>query len=63
MLLLGAVAVAVREIGGYFGIEVFDVVSLIIILGAALLVSGAVLVTSIRELRAEARGTETATTT
>jgi hypothetical protein len=63
MLLLGAVAVAVRQIGGYLGIEVFDVVSLIIILGAALLVSGAVLVTSIRELRAEARGTETATTT
>jgi hypothetical protein len=61
MLLLGAVAVAVRQVGGYLGIEVLDVVSLVIILGAALLVSGAVLVTSIRELRAEAPGTEQAT--
>jgi hypothetical protein len=61
MLLLGAVAVAVRQVGGYLGIEVLDVVSLVIILGAALLVSGAVLVTSIRELRAETPGAETAT--
>jgi uncharacterized membrane protein YfcA len=61
MLLLGAVAVAVRQVGGYLGIDVLDVVSLVIILGAALLVSGAVLVTSIRELRAETVGTDTAT--
>lgn len=53
MLLLGAVAVAVREIGGIVQMPVLDVVSLAIILGAALLVSGAVVVSSVRELRAE----------
>jgi hypothetical protein len=51
MLLLGAAAVAVRQVGGYLGIDAFDVVSLVIILGAALLVSGAVVVSSVRELR------------
>jgi uncharacterized membrane protein YfcA len=59
MLLLGAIAVAVRQVGGYLDIGVFDVVSLVIILGAALLVSGAVLVTSIRELRAETPAADT----
>jgi len=61
MLLLGAVAVAVRQVGGYLGIEVFDVVSLVIILGAALLVSGAVIVTSVRELRAQTPAADAAT--
>jgi len=53
MLLLGAVAVAVREIGGVLEMPVLDMVSLIIILGAATLVSGAIVVSSIRELRSE----------
>src|SRR6056297_1688774 len=53
MLLLGAIAVAVREIGGILEMPVLDSVSLAIILGAALLVSGAVVVSSIRELRTE----------
>jgi hypothetical protein len=53
MLLLGAVAVAVRKIGGVFDVPVLDAVSLAVILGAALLVSGAVVVSSVRELRAE----------
>ena len=53
MLLLGATAVAVREIGGIVEMPVLDLVSLAIIVGAALLVSGAVVVSSIRELRAE----------
>ncbi|WP_349770075.1 sulfite exporter TauE/SafE family protein [Halobaculum limi] len=61
MLLLGALAVAVRQVGGYLGIEVFDVVSLAIILGAALLVSGAVIVSSIRELRNESTTTDATT--
>jgi hypothetical protein len=61
MLLLGAFAVAVRQVGDYVGIEVFDVVSLAIILGAALLVSGAVVLSSIRELRAEAVTSERST--
>ncbi|QCC52381.1 sulfite exporter TauE/SafE family protein [Halapricum salinum] len=53
MLLLGAVAVAVREVGGILEMPVLDIVSLVIILGAATLVSGAVVVSSIRELRSE----------
>jgi uncharacterized membrane protein YfcA len=55
MLLLGAVAVAIRKIGGVIEMPVLDVVSLLIIVGAALLVSGAVVVSSIRELRNEPR--------
>jgi uncharacterized membrane protein YfcA len=51
MLLLGATAVAVRQVGTYLGVEVLNTVSLVIILGAALLVSGAVVSSSIRELR------------
>ncbi|WP_229125349.1 sulfite exporter TauE/SafE family protein [Halapricum desulfuricans] len=57
MLLLGAVAVAVREIGGAIEMPILDTVSLIIILGAATLVSGAVVVSSIRELRSEGQAT------
>ena len=57
MLLLGAVAVAVREIGGVVEMPILDVVSLIIIVGAATLVSGAVVVSSIRELRSEGQAT------
>jgi hypothetical protein len=53
MLLLGAIAVAVRKIGGIIEMPVLDTVSLAIILGAALLVSGAVVVSSVRELRTE----------
>ena len=51
MLVLGAVAVAVRKIGGVVELPVLDTVSLLIILGAALLVSGAVSLSAIRELR------------
>jgi len=53
MLLLGSIAVAVREIGGVIEMPVLDVVSLAIIVGAAMLVSGAVVVSSVRELRAQ----------
>ncbi|RLM53811.1 sulfite exporter TauE/SafE family protein [Halobellus sp. Atlit-31R] len=53
MLLLGSIAVAVREVGGAIEMPVLDVVSLAIIVGAAMLVSGAVVVSSIRELRAQ----------
>ncbi len=51
MLLLGAAAVAVRQVGGALGMPVLDRVALIIILGAAFLVSGAVVYSSVRELR------------
>jgi uncharacterized membrane protein YfcA len=53
MLLLGAIAVAIRELGGLLDAPVLDTVSLIVILGAATLVSGAIVVSSIRELRSE----------
>jgi uncharacterized membrane protein YfcA len=51
MLVLGAVAVAIRKVGGVIELPVLDTVSLLIILGAALLVSGAVSYSAIRELR------------
>ncbi|MFB6252058.1 MAG: sulfite exporter TauE/SafE family protein [Halobellus sp.] len=53
MLLLGSVAVAIREIGGATETPLLNMVSLAIIVGAAMLVSGAVVVSSIRELRLE----------
>ena len=55
----GAVAVAVREIGNVYGIGVFDTVSLVLILGSALLVSGAVVYSSVTALRNEARSSST----
>jgi len=51
MLLLGALAVAVRQVGGALELPVLNTVSLAIILGAALLVSGAVTYSAVRELR------------
>lgn len=51
MLLLGAIAVAVRKIGGVIEMPILDTVALVIILGAALLVSGAVVHSSVQELR------------
>jgi len=51
MLLGGALAVAVREVGNVTGIEVFDVVSLLLILGSALLVSSAVVYSSVSAIR------------
>jgi hypothetical protein len=61
MLLLGATAVAIREIGGAIGVPVLDTVALIIILGAAVLVSGAVVYSSIRELRTTGTDTDSVT--
>ena len=53
MLLGGALAVAVREIGNVYGIEALNTVSLVLILGSALMVSGAVVYSSITALREE----------
>jgi uncharacterized membrane protein YfcA len=53
MLLGGAVAVAVRQIGDAYGIPVLDTVSFVLIIGSALLVSGAVVYSSVRALRHE----------
>jgi uncharacterized membrane protein YfcA len=54
MLLGGSVAVAIREIGNVYGIPAFDTVSLALILGSALLVSGAVVYSSVTALREKA---------
>jgi hypothetical protein len=51
MLLLGAVAVALRQIGESFGYEILNSVSFVIIIGAALLVSGAVVYSSLSAIR------------
>ena len=53
MLLGGALAVAIRQIGNAYGIDVLNTVSFVLIIGSALLVSGAVLYSSVRALRAE----------
>jgi len=53
MLLGGSIAVAVREIGNVYGIPVLDTVSLVLILGSALMVSGAVVYSSVTALREE----------
>jgi len=55
MLLGGSLAVAVREIGNVYEIPVLNQVSLALILGSALLVSGAVVYSSITALREESR--------
>jgi hypothetical protein len=57
MLLLGAFAVAIRQVGNFLGIDILNTVSLVVIVGAALLVAGAVVLSSIRELRAPSEGT------
>jgi uncharacterized membrane protein YfcA len=51
MLLGGSAAVAVREIGNVYGIDIFQVVSLVLIVGSALLVSSAVVYSTVSELR------------
>jgi hypothetical protein len=51
MLLGGAVAVAARQVGNAYGIEQLNTVSFLLIIGSALLVSGAVVYSSVRELR------------
>jgi len=59
MLLLGALAVAIRKVGEFADIPVLQTVSLVVIIGAAALVSGAVVVSSVRALRAETEYTTT----
>jgi hypothetical protein len=55
MLLGGALAVAIREIGKVYDMPILNRVSLALILGSALLVSGAVVYSSITALREESR--------
>ena len=60
MLLGGALAVAVREIGNVYSIDALNTVSLVLILGSALLVSGAVVYSSITALREDGQSSSPA---
>lgn len=51
MLLGGALVVAIREIGKIYKLLILNCVSLVLILGSALLISGAVVYSSITALR------------
>ena len=55
MLLAGAVAVAIGEIGTVLGSETLETLGLVMVLGAAVVVSGAIVFTTLRSLRATAR--------
>jgi uncharacterized protein len=53
MLLLGSIAVGFRQIGETYAIELLNTASFVIIVGAAMLVSGAVIFSSLRALRTQ----------
>ncbi|MFP8890340.1 sulfite exporter TauE/SafE family protein [Natrialbaceae archaeon A-CW2] len=55
MLLLGSIAVAVGEIGEYLGNEALEMSGLLLIVGSAFLVSGAIIYSTIRSMRSEDR--------
>lgn len=52
MLLAGAVAVGIGEIGSYLGIALLETIGLVLVLGAALVVAAAVVYTSLKSMRA-----------
>jgi hypothetical protein len=52
MLLAGSLAVASKNLSGTLGVEALNTLSIVLILGAALFVSGAIVASSVRELRA-----------
>ncbi|MFW5919331.1 MAG: sulfite exporter TauE/SafE family protein [Halanaeroarchaeum sp.] len=60
MLLLGSIAVAIQEVGNALDVEVLRTVSVVVILGAALLVAGAVVYSSVESLRAPSRASASA---
>jgi uncharacterized membrane protein YfcA len=51
MLLVGAIAVGVGEIGSYLSIPTLETVGLVLVVGAAVVVAAAILYTSVRSLR------------
>lgn len=51
MVLIGAMAVALRQMAVIFELEILSIVSFVLIIGAALLVSGAVLLSTFRAVR------------
>ena len=56
MLLAGSVAVAAKEVGTAYGIAALDTVSMALVFGAAILVSGAVVLSAVCRLRHGGRG-------
>jgi len=61
MLLAGAIAVGIGEIGSYIGSPLMETVGLVLVIGAAVVVAGAVIYTSVVSLRTT-RSRQTATT-
>ena len=61
MLLAGAIAVGIGEIGSYIGSPLLEAIGLFLVIGAAVVVAAAVVYTSVVSLRTT-RGRQTATT-
>ncbi|WP_254546979.1 sulfite exporter TauE/SafE family protein [Halomarina pelagica] len=57
MLLAGSLAVAAKKLGTAYGIDALDTVSVVLIFGAAVLVSGAVVLAAVCGLRGNRTGT------
>jgi hypothetical protein len=51
MLLAGSLAVAAKRLGTVYGVDAFETVSIVLIFGAAILVSGAVVLSAVCRLR------------
>jgi len=61
MLLAGAIAVGIGEVGSYLGNGLLETAGLVLVIGAAVVVAGAIIYTTISSLRAtRSRGTPTA---
>ncbi|UHQ97966.1 hypothetical protein HYG81_06125 [Natrinema zhouii] len=57
MLLARSVAVAAKEVGTVYGIGALNTVSIVLIIGATVFVSGAVVLAAICQLRSDSTGT------
>ena len=55
MLLAGAIAVGIGEVGSYIGSELLETAGLVLVIGAAVVVAGAIVYTTVASLRATRR--------
>jgi hypothetical protein len=60
MLLIGAVAVGIGEVGSFLGNPTLELVGLVLVIGAAVVVAAAILYTTVASLRQTRRQTVTA---
>ena len=60
MLLIGAIAVAIGEVGAYVGSPTLELLGLVLVIGAAVVVAVAILYTTIASLRETGRQEMTA---